>query len=96
MTRYVKSGFEPASTSWREFPAVIIAKLDAHRMATGILAVLSDEEKALLRHQLDGVPVEAWAEQNGVSRATAYRMLTRIKSLCRVEVGERTNLTSNT
>lgn len=95
--RYL-SGALPAETSHsssREFPAVIGARLDAQRLARGIAAVLGDDEKDLLRAQLDGQSVDAWAEGRGVSRATAYRILSRIKSLCRVEFdqrGDRTRL----
>lgn len=93
--RYV-AGASPAETSHssvREFPAVIGARLDAQRLARGIISVLSDDEKDLMRAQLDGQPIEAWAQGRGVSRATAYRLLSRIKSLCRVEFDERSNRT---
>ncbi|MFT3706767.1 MAG: hypothetical protein QM817_03790 [Archangium sp.] len=94
--RYVASA-QPAeisqSSSSREFPAVITARLDAHRLARGIVAVLSDDEKDLFRSQLDGQPIERWAEGRGVSRATAYRLLSRIKALCKVQFDERTNRT---
>ena len=94
-SRYV-AGALPAESSQsgsREFPAVIGARLDAQRLARGIISVLSDDEKDLMRAQLDGQPIEKWSEGRGVSRATAYRMLARIKSLCRVEFDERTNRT---
>ena len=94
-SRYV-AGALPAESSQsgsREFPAVIGARLDAQRLARGIISVLSDDEKDLMRAQLDGQPIDGWAEGRGVSRATAYRMLARIKSLCRVEFDERTNRT---
>jgi hypothetical protein len=93
--RYV-AGALPAETSQsssREFPAVIGARLDAQRLARGIISVLSDDEKDLMRAQLDGQAVDVWAEGRGVSRATAYRLLSRIKSLCRVEFDERSNRT---
>ena len=44
-------------------------------------------------HSLDGQPIELWAQGRGVSRATAYRLLARIKSLCKVEFDERSNRT---
>ena len=94
-SRYV-AGALPAETSHsatREFPAVIGARLDAQRLARGIISVLSDDEKDLMRAQLDGQPIDAWAQGRGVSRATAYRLLSRIKSLCRVEFDERSNRT---
>jgi hypothetical protein len=87
-------GGQPAwddATGSREFPQVLRARLlDAQRLARGILEVLSAEEKDLLRHVLESDdPVEAWAEARGVSRATAYRLLARVKALCRIEVAER-------
>ncbi|HEY1086814.1 MAG TPA: hypothetical protein VGE37_03935 [Archangium sp.] len=93
--RYVAGALpnESSQSASREFPAVIGARLDAQRMARGIVAVLSDDEKDLLRATLDGQPVEAWAQGRGVSRATAYRLLSRIKSLCRVEFDQRSNRT---
>ena len=93
--RYV-AGALPAETSQsssREFPAVIGARLDAQRLARGIISVLSDDEKDLMRAQLDGQAIDLWAQGRGVSRATAYRLLSRIKSLCRVEFDERSNRT---
>lgn len=94
-SRYV-AGALPAETSHsssREFPAVIGARLDAQRLARGIITVLSDDEKDLMRAQLDGQPIEAWATGRAVSRATAYRLLARIKSLCRIEFDQRSNRT---
>lgn len=93
--RYV-AGALPAETSQsssREFPAVIGARLDAQRLARGIISVLSDDEKDLMRAQLDGQGLDGWAQGHGVSRATAYRLLARIKALCRVEFDERSNRT---
>ncbi len=81
------------STSVREFPAVIGARLDAQRLARGIISLLSDDEKDLMRAQLDGQAIDSWAQGRGVSRATAYRLLARIKSLCKVEFDERSNRT---
>ena len=94
-SRYVAAALpvESSQSSIREFPAVIGARLDAQRLARGIISVLSDDEKDLMRAQLDGQPIEAWAQGRGVSRATAYRLLSRIKSLCRVEFDERSNRT---
>lgn len=93
--RYVASALpaELSQSSSREFPAVIGARLDAQRLARGIIAVLSDDEKDLMRAQLDGQGVEPWAQGRGISRATAYRMLARIKSLCRVEFDQRSDRT---
>jgi hypothetical protein len=93
--RYVAGALpaESSHTASREFPAVIGARLDAQRLARGIVAVLSDDEKDLMRAQLDGQGIEAWAQGRGVSRATAYRLLARIKSLCKVQFDERSNRT---
>lgn len=93
--RYVRPAMpsEISQSGSREFPSVISARLDAQRLARGIAAVLSDDEKDLFRSQLDGQPVEKWAEGRGVSRATAYRLLSRIKTLCKVQFDERTNRT---
>lgn len=94
-TRYVAGAHpdETTQSSSREFPAVIGARLDAQRLARGIMGVLSDDEKDLLRAQLDGHPVEVWAQERGVSRATAYRAMARIKALCRVEFDQRSDRT---
>jgi hypothetical protein len=92
--RYVaKDGPVDDSHVSRELPAVVNSRLDAQRLARGVLAVLSVDEKDLFRSQIDGEAVEVWANRNGVSRATAYRMLSRIKSLCRAEFESRTNHT---
>ncbi len=76
-----------------ELPEVIGRQLDAQRLAAGILGLLSREEKDLLRHVLDGGAVEVWGDQSGVSRATAYRLLARLKSLCRLEFTARSDRT---
>jgi hypothetical protein len=85
-----QQSWDDASGS-REFPELLRARLlDAQRLARGILEILSTEEKDLMRHVLESeASVEAWAEARGVSRATAYRLLARIKALCRIEVDER-------
>lgn len=81
------------TTNTRDLPAVITAHLDAQRLARGMLELLSDDEKAVLRAQLDGESVEQWAKDRGVSRATAYRLLARVKALCRVSFDSRTSRT---
>lgn len=93
--RYVASAApnEVGHTGSREYPAAIVARLDAQRLARGIVTLLRDDERDLLRSQLDGQTVDDWAAGRGVSRATAYRMLARIKSLCRVEFEQRSNRT---
>ncbi len=90
--RYVSTD-RPSVTTSREYPAVVVSRLDAQRLARGLLEVLTDDEKDLFRAQIDGEPVEGWAAQRGVSRATAYRLLARIKALCRAEFAERTRHT---
>jgi hypothetical protein len=95
-SRYVRgtlADHPPGTTGSREFPAVLGARLDAQRLARGMLEVLSAEERRLLRSQLDGESVDAWAQANGVSRATAYRMLARVKALCRISFDDRTRHT---
>ncbi len=92
--RYVaKDGPSADSHVSRELPAVVNSRLDAQRLARGVLAVLTDDEKDLFRSQIDGESVEAWAARSGVSRATAYRLLARVKALCRSEFESRTNHT---
>lgn len=83
----------PGNTTTRDLPAVLTAHLDAQRLARGILELLSDDEKAVLRAQLDGESLEDWAQAYGVSRATAYRLLARVKALCRVSIDNRTSRT---
>ncbi len=83
--RYVAHAQLPTSES-RELPDVIRARLDAQRLARGVLEVLTHDEKGLLQHLLEEEgTVEEWAVKAQVSRATAYRMLARLKSLCQVE-----------
>lgn len=82
-----------SSQATRDLPAVLVSHLDGQRLARGILELLSDDERRLLRAQLDGEPVERWAQANGVSRATAYRMLARVKALCRVSFDSRSSRT---
>ena len=78
----------------RDFPEVVRARLDAQRLARGILEVLSAEEKDLLRFILDAEgSVEEWGAKAGVSRASAYRLMSRLKGLCRIEVEERSSHT---
>lgn len=92
LTRYVKALAEQREpqTGSREFPEVIRARLDAQRLARSVLALLTADEKDLFRHVLeDAGPIEEWGAARGVSRATAYRLLSRLKSLCRLEWIER-------
>ncbi|MBI3182660.1 MAG: hypothetical protein HYZ28_11035 [Myxococcales bacterium] len=74
-------------------PETMSRRLDAQRLASGVLELLLEEERELLRHLLDGGGVEEWAEASGCSRATAYRMLARLKALCRLELHSRSSRT---
>lgn len=90
LSRYRSTATWDETSGSREFPEVVRARLDAQRLARGILEVLSADEKELLRFVLDAEgPIDDWAERKGISRATAYRLLSRLKALCRVEVQER-------
>lgn len=89
LCRYLTQAPADETTESREFPAVMRAQLDAQRLARGILSVFSPEERDLLRAVLDGVSVDAWAEGAGLSRATAYRLYARLKSLCQLELKDR-------
>ncbi len=93
VSRYLKGAQHVEVAAEREFPDVMRAKIDAQRLARAILEVLSLEERDLLRAQLDGVRVEDWAIENGTARASAYRLLARIKSLCRIEFEQRSPVT---
>ncbi len=92
VNRYLKASTR-GHVATREFPEVMRGQLDAQRLARGILEVLSADERDLFRAQIDGVGVEEWANGRGVSRATAYRLMARIKALCRVEFDERSKST---
>lgn len=91
LARYVTAVAErEVVTGSREFPEVVRARLDAQRLARAVLEILNADEKDLFRHVLEGVgTIDAWSQTRGVSRATAYRMLARLKSLCRLEWIER-------
>ncbi len=89
--RYAEGPAAPDQS--QDEPEVLRRRIDGQRLAAGILRVLTAEEKDLLRHVLDGGSVEDWAEQADRSRATAYRMLSRLKALCRLEFSERSNRT---
>ncbi len=85
--RYVAPSAPPASRSdVRALPDVLRARLDAQRLAQGVLEVLNHQEKALLQHLLEEEgSVEDWASKSKVSRATAYRLMARLKTLAQVE-----------
>ena len=68
--------------------------MDAQRLAQQLLEVLKPEERHLLRHLLtDEGTVEDWAREQRVARATAYRVLARLKTVCRSELEGRSNST---
>lgn len=91
LQRYVTAIAErEVTSSSREFPEVMRAHLDGQRLARAVLELLNGDEKDLLRHVLEGVgTIEQWGVERGVSRATAYRLLSRLKSLCKLEWMER-------
>jgi hypothetical protein len=68
--------------------------MDAQRLARQLLEVLRPQERNLLRHLLmDEGTVEDWAREQGLARATAYRVLARLKTVCRSELEGRSNIT---
>jgi len=91
LSRYAEGVAWPVES--QDVPEVLRRRIDGQRLAAGILRVLTTDEKELLRHVLDGGGVEDWAQDSGVSRATAYRMLSRLKALCRLEFAARSNCT---
>ncbi len=80
-------------TESREFPDVLRARLDAQRLARGILNVFSADERDLLRAVIDGQSVDDWAQVRGTSRSSAYRLYARLKTLCELELKDRTHRT---
>lgn len=90
LRRYAPAEVPPAIAP-HEVPEVIRQKLDGQRLAANILSLLTSQERALLRHVLDEGTVEAWANDNGCSRATAYRLMARLKALCKLEFAQRSN-----
>ncbi len=90
LDRYVTAMAGREGTGSREFPEAMRAQLDAQRLAKAALELLNADEKDLLRHVLEGEgTIEQWGVERGVSRATAYRLLSRLKGLCRLEWIER-------
>jgi hypothetical protein len=75
-------------------PEALRRRMDAQRLARQLLEVLKPEERNLLRHLLmDEGTVEDWAREQGMARATAYRVLARLKTICRSELQGRSNST---
>ncbi len=93
LKRFVADAPVDPVTESRDFPEAIRARIDAQRLARGILNVFSADERDLFRAVLDGLSVEEWAGQRGVSRATAYRLYARLKTLCEGELKDRSHRT---
>ncbi len=75
-------------------PEALRRRLDARRLASQLLEVLKPQERELLRHLLvDEGKVEDWAKEQGLARATAYRVLARLKTVCRAELEGRSSST---
>jgi hypothetical protein len=75
-------------------PEALRRRLDARRLASQLLEVLRPQERELLRHLLvDEGKVEDWAREQGLGRATAYRVLARLKTVCRAELQGRSSST---
>ena len=55
--------------------------------------MFSSEERDLLRAVLDGSSIDEWATSRGTSRASAYRLYARLKSLCQLELKDRSHHT---
>jgi hypothetical protein len=75
-------------------PEALRRRMDAQRLARQLLEVLKPQERQLLRHLLlkEGT-VEDWAREQSLARATAYRVLARLKTVCRTELQGRSNST---
>lgn len=90
LRRYAPADLTETSAA-HDLPEVIRRRLDGQRLAANILALLTGEERSLLRHVLDEGTVEEWAAGAGCSRATAYRLMARLKALCKLEFAQRSN-----
>lgn len=90
LRRYVQAEAEEI-TSAHDVPEVIRRRLDGQTLAANILSLLTSQERSLLRHVLDEGTVEEWAAETGCSRATAYRLMARLKTLCKLEFAQRSN-----
>ena len=93
LKRFVAEAPREEVTESREFPEVVRARLDAQRLARGMLNVFSGDERDLLRAVLDGQSVDEWAQGRGTSRASAYRLYARLKALCQLELKDRSHQT---
>ncbi|WP_224371997.1 hypothetical protein [Hyalangium versicolor] len=75
-------------------PEALRRRMDAQRLAGQLLQVLRPQERLLLRHLLmEEGTVEDWARGQGLARATAYRVLARLKTVCRSELEGRSSST---
>ena len=75
-------------------PEALRRRMDAQRLARQLLEVLKPQERELLRHLLlEEGTVEDWAREQGVARATAYRVLARLKTVCAAELQGRSSST---
>lgn len=93
LRRYAGSEASSAISEAHEVPEAIRRRMDGQRLAANILNLLTSQERALLRHVLEEGSVEDWAESSGCSRATGYRLMARLKALCRLEFAQRSNHT---
>jgi hypothetical protein len=93
LKRYVRDARSEVVTESRDFPAVVRARIDAQRLARGMLDVLSPTERDLLRVVLDGGSIDEWAQASSMSRASAYRLYARLKGLCELELRDRSHQT---
>ena len=96
LRRYDSQGaeFRHEDTGQFDPPEALRRRLDARRLASQLLEVLRPQERELLRHLLvDEGKVEDWAREQGLARATAYRVLSRLKTVCRAELAGRSNST---
>lgn len=70
-------------TGLHDPPEALRRRMDAQRLARQLLELLKPQERELLRHLLlDEGTVEDWAREQGIARATAYRVLARLKTVC--------------
>jgi hypothetical protein len=96
LRRYAPEAHEPRGEDTGRFdpPEALRRRMDAQRLASQLLEVLRPQERELLRHLLvDEGNVEDWAREQGLARATAYRVLARLKTVCRAELGGRSSST---
>lgn len=96
LRRYSPEVPEPRSedSGLHDPPEALRRRMDAQRLARKLLEVLKPQERELLRHLLlDEGTVEDWAREQGMARATAYRVLARLKTVCASALQGRSNST---